>query len=732
MCKYNIFWGKKAFRLAKGSYLALDAYSFMPSLFRLLFGRFFIMPSASFVSFPILFGKMRRFLFFLVGVGFLSVVLIACAGGGGGSGGGSGSVPSSADDDGDGIPNNLDRCSDGETGWTSNSSADHDGDGCLDTSSEDTDDDNDGLNDSSDLCSTGIIGWERNNVTDNDGDGCRDRDEDDDDDNDGLDDGDEPAGCGLDSDCDDDDVRDGDEVAAKCVQDTDCDDDGLGDNDAKERQANSNGESCSLSEDCDGDSVTDIDEAAVNCVIDDDCDDDNAVDGTDVDDDGDGLIEIRTHEELDAVRYALDGSGRRSLDGGALDSTGCGDGSGVTSCSGYELVADISLATYADADGGKGWQPLGHDTGDDLGCQGDAFEGTFEGNGWTISNLSISRSGQDCVGLFGHIAQNSEIRNLTLRAEAVIGKARVGGLVGSGNGARIVSSSVVVAEVRGVGSNSVGGLVGFGNRASIHSSSVVVGEVRGNNYVGGLMGSGVNSRIHSSSVVMGQLIKTGSGRAIEIGGLVGNGQFAQIHSSSVVVDEVRGGSRDAIGGLMGSANDGRIVSSSVVVGEVIGSGFVGGLVGTFEDGKVAYSYVVSGSGTAMLVEQRNAQSTGVASYWDSDTSGVTSGNTGAPQTTNELRSPTNYTDIYASWDEDMDIFGNEDEPLAVWCDRDHSGSIEEGENIDDNLIWDFGESDQYPAIRCTPIRPADWRDWWSLNASGKPQLDRDRLNQLLP
>ena len=700
------------------------------SLFRLLFGRFFIMPSASFVSFPILFGKMRQFLFFLVGVGFLSAVLIACAGGGGGSGGGSGSVPSSVDDDGDGIPNNLDGCSDGETGWTSNNSSDHDGDGCLDASSEDTDDDNDGLNDSSDLCSTGIIGWERDSSSDNDGDGCRDSDEDDDDDNDGLDDVDEPAGCDLDSDCDDDDVRDGDEVAAKCVQDTDCDDDGLGDNDAKERQANSNGESCSLSEDCDGDSVTDIDEAAVNCVIDDDCDDDNAVDGTDVDDDGDGLIEIRTHEELDAVRYALDGSGRRSLDGGALDSTGCGDGSGVTSCSGYELVADISLATYADADGGKGWQPLGHDiNSSNLGiCDGAAFSGTFEGNGWTISDLNISRSGQDCVGLFGHVAANSEIRNLTLHAEAVTGGSRVGGLVGQGDSARIVSSSVVVAEVRG--NYLVGGLVGSGERARIISSSVVVAEVRGNHLVGGLMGRSFFAQIYSSSVVAGRVRKTGSGVANEIGGLVGRGVSVRIHSSSVVVDEVRGGSRDALGGLIGNGNDARIVSSSVMVGQVIGSGFVGGLVGSFDGGKVAYSYVVSGSDTAMLVG--SGSGTGVASYWDSDTSGVTSGDIGDPQTTSDLRSPTGYTDIYASWAVDMNIFGTDDEPLAVWCDRDNSGNITMDEREDDNRVWNFGTNTEYPAIECTPLEPDDWRDWWSLNASGKPQLNRDRLNQLLP
>ena len=39
-------------------------------------------------------------------------------------------------------------------------------------------------------------------------------------------------------------------------------------------------------------------------------DGDGKVDSEDIDDDGDGLIEIETAAELDAVRYQLDGTGR--------------------------------------------------------------------------------------------------------------------------------------------------------------------------------------------------------------------------------------------------------------------------------------------------------------------------------------------------------------------------------------------------------------------------------------
>ena len=586
------------------------------------------------------------------------------------------------------------------------SGANHDGDGRAD--SVDDDDDNDGIRDTEENeCPAGDINWTSNSSTDNDNDGCRDAGEDMDDDNDGLDDthakemqanATSGISCSLLPDCDGDTIRDIDEVAANCVIRTDCDGDGIGDN---EGDACPNGVADSASNDGDGDGCRD--------------------DIEDIDDDGDGLIEIATHQELNSVRYALNGNGSRSAANAALKTDGCGGDDGITECSGYELVDNISLATYADDEGGKGWQPLGHDTDDATdGCQGAAFDGTFEGNGWTISGLNISRSGEDCVGLFGHIAEDSEIRNLTIRGETVIGRFFVSGLVGDGQGARVVSSAVVMKEIRGLAV--IGGLVGWGRRAWIHSSSVVAAEVRGEgnagvssrNYVGGLMGEGRSARIHSSSVVVGEV--NGNSR---VGGLVGEGVSAQIFSSSVVVERIHGTS-GLTGGLMGEGDNGDIYSSSVVVAEVSGSSFrVGGLVGVFISGKVAYSYVVSGSDTAMLVGEGSEQ--GAASYWDSETSGRNNGNHGTPQTTSALRTPMDYDGIYADWDDDTDIFndGMSDEPLAVWCDKDKSGSIEEAEKIDDNRIWDFGESDEYPAIRCTPIDPDGWRGLWSVDGAGK-------------
>jgi len=448
----------------------------------------------------------------------------------------------------------------------------------------------------------------------------------------------------------------------------------------------------------------------------------------DIDDDGDGLIEIGTEAELDGVRYALDGAGKKLSMNGMLNTTGCGDGNSITSCSGYELITDISLAAYSN---GEGWQPLGNDIDSSTDrCQGAPFSGTFEGNGWAINELNISRSAEDCVGLFGHIAASATIRNLTLYAETVIGKNKVGGLVGDGlEGARIVSSSVGVKEIIGI--NGSGGLLGGGINVTIISSSVVVEEISGSDYVGGLVGNDINVTIISSSVVVEEI--SGSDY---IGGLVGNGFGAQIISSSVLLGNLRG--RDRVGGLVGFGSEKRIISSSVVAGLIRGNSDVGGILGAFYNGALAFSYAITGpvsgnSNLGAIIGDNDSNIAVNSSYWDNETSGRNNGNPGEAKTTSELRTPTDYTGIYANWDNDTNIFGDgNDYPLAVWCDKDNSGSIEPDERTNDNRVWDFGNNNEYPAIRCTPISPAEWRSWWFLNGTSDPELNQTRLDDLLP
>tara|TARA_B110001452_G_C15236397_1_gene428063 strand:+ start:43 stop:3510 length:3468 start_codon:yes stop_codon:yes gene_type:complete len=126
-----------------------------------------------------------------------------------------------SDDDNDGLHDVLDDCRYGVTEWNqSNTTLDHDADGCIDVE-EDNDDDNDGVLDIDDNCPSGVLDWVVDSTSDLDGDGCRDLDEDFDDDGDGV--LDEDDNCQYEANPNQDDFEN-DDIGDVC----DADDDGDG------------------------------------------------------------------------------------------------------------------------------------------------------------------------------------------------------------------------------------------------------------------------------------------------------------------------------------------------------------------------------------------------------------------------------------------------------------------------------------------------------------------------
>ena len=103
------------------------------------------------------------------------------------------------DTDGDGIPDEADRCVESSVAFISGPSNDIDGDGCHDIS-EDSDDDDDGRPDTSDRCARGLIGWDSTDTSfDHDSDGCQDASEDDGEDDSSQEDDDNDDSTGDDS-----------------------------------------------------------------------------------------------------------------------------------------------------------------------------------------------------------------------------------------------------------------------------------------------------------------------------------------------------------------------------------------------------------------------------------------------------------------------------------------------------------------------------------------------------
>jgi hypothetical protein len=83
------------------------------------------------------------------------------------------------------------------------------------------------------------------------------------------------------------------------------------------------------------------------------------------------------------------------------------------------------------------------------------FNGTFDGRGNTISNLTIK--GSDYLGLFGKIRHRAVVTNLTIQDAYIIGNECVGALAGQSIGQ--ITNCHVTGNVTGV--SYVGGLVGL-------------------------------------------------------------------------------------------------------------------------------------------------------------------------------------------------------------------------------------------------------------------------------
>ncbi|MQM32066.1 MAG: hypothetical protein CRU78_16770, partial [Candidatus Accumulibacter phosphatis] len=246
----------------------------------------------------------------------------------------------------------------------------------------------------------------------------------------------------------------------------------------------------------------------------------------------------------------------------------------------YALGTNIDAAATSVWNLGGGFAPIG--------SGGTAFNGTFEGLGHTVSNLTTNLPGADYVGLFGNAGTPSAIRNLGLVGGSVSGRNAVGGLVGwnSGN----ISTSYATNNVGGA--YYVGGLVGY-NTGAI-SNAYATGTVSGSGpYVGGLVGW------NNPSATLSNVYATGavSGSGNNVGGLVGFNSYGTI-SDAYATGTVSG---SYAGGLVG-LNDHGTISNAHATGNVGGSSsdYVGGLVGYDYYSSVSDSYAtgtVTGSGT---------------------------------------------------------------------------------------------------------------------------------------
>ncbi|WP_419837984.1 hypothetical protein [Candidatus Poriferisodalis sp.] len=463
----------------------------------------------------------------------------------------------------------------------------------------------------------------------------------------------------------------------------------------------------------------------------------------DYDVDDDGLIEVSSLAQLNAIRWDLDGDGTADVyppdkngitghdpDGAtklaaAFPDAAAAMGCPSDGCSGYELVADLDFDTNANGqadsgdaywNAGKGWFPLmGGEAvrgywasdrfkdhvgtsyfGDRPNPRARMFTAVFEGNGRTIANLFIDDLDRRYVGLFGYVGPGAHVRNVGLSApnpdSRVRGNQRVGALAGVVERAR-VSGAWSDVDVTGAGTN-VGGLVGSNWRYGFVVESYATGDVSGEKLVGGLIGM-LNWSGVAASYATGD-VTTWNGAA---GGLAGYWVDGRIRATYATGSVTLNGALRKSNGLVRSRGGGLVGLASLCGRQPwprMRANYSVGRVSGPQGGR--YEGLTGGcAGTPLRAV--------AASYWDTDTSGATHSpaDVGAGYTTAQLQAPTGYAGIYADWNVD------------VGADGDFGGPGDDP--------WDFGTSSQYPVLKYCADKPG------VDTADGEPYCPLDPVRQ---
>jgi hypothetical protein len=256
----------------------------------------------------------------------------------------------------------------------------------------------------------------------------------------------------------------------------------------------------------------------------------------------------------------------------------------------YRLMNDIDLESAE-------WQPIG--------TASTPFSGTFIGNQFTISNLTITQT-QTYVGLFANNSgtiKNLKLGNVQINVTGSISSfIYAGSLVANNTGTieniETISGSLFI-RARGGNNGHVGGIIGFHNRETtldkLTNAVIITGQ--SGTTTAGLIG------ISNSTITITNSLNSGSvSGTSNVGGLIGYG------STTTITNSLNSGSVSGnyyVGGLIGSGENQLFVYYSVNFGDVVVTNStteIGGIAGRIpatNDVEEAYHF---GSITSNSVE----------------------------------------------------------------------------------------------------------------------------------
>ena len=260
------------------------------------------------------------------------------------------------------------------------------------------------------------------------------------------------------------------------------------------------------------------------------------------------------------------------------------------------LTADIDLVEFCHAaDAATNTKELSWDP---IGNSDNKYQGTFDGNGKTISNLYINVT-SGYAGFFGYANEGGCIKNITF------------------DNAKVKSTNDDYC---------IGILVGAAGSCIENIKTLVNCSVEGKNYVGGIVGmaKGNISNCENHAMVKG---------SYTVGGVVGcyDGSSKSI-SSCANYGAVTGTSR--VGGMVGHFSTGTI-QNSANYGDITGTYYVGNLIG---NAQICYLDNVLGTGNVTATWNREYAGllVGYIGNSSSTASGILAYNSSAKLTINKI------------------------------------------------------------------------------------------------
>ena len=205
----------------------------------------------------------------------------------------------------------------------------------------------------------------------------------------------------------------------------------------------------------------------------------------------------------------------------------------------YKQTADINISSYTN------WNPIGN------GMTEATFSGEYNGNNFSVYNLTIDASDDGYWGLFGLLNENGKISKLkVINIDiTVTNSLNVGGLVGLSSVNSIIEYCFTSGNISSTG-DYVGGIIGLSNSDITYSSSTCY--ITGNDYVGGFVG-------------------------------LATGDISNSYATGKVVGH------EYVGGFVGLVSDTFTMLNCFSIGEIIASDYSGGFCG-LNAGIVTNSY----------------------------------------------------------------------------------------------------------------------------------------------